>query len=103
MITDEPQCGGVIDFLFWIKIIGFIFLVLVCLNLFNSNIVIKKNYECYISHVQECQDCQKQNSTYLLCSGFCVKPTLQDLDGKGCPVIHPSKNCFDLPKECNFP
>jgi hypothetical protein len=33
---------------------------------------------------------------------FCVKPSFQDLDGKGCPVIHPSKNCFDLPRVCNL-
>jgi len=61
-----------------------------------------RNYGCYIYHVQECLDCQRQNLTYLLCSGFCVKPSSQDLDGKGCPVIHPTKNCFDLPKECNL-
>jgi hypothetical protein len=58
---------------------------------------------CYKFHVQECLECQKQNLTYLLCSGFCVPPSEQDLDGKGCPVIHPSKDCFDLPQECNLP
>ena len=61
-----------------------------------------KNYGCYIYHVQECLNCQQQNLTYLLCSGFCVEPSAQDLDGKGCPVIHPTVNCFDLPKECNL-
>jgi hypothetical protein len=63
---------------------------------------IKKDYACYTFHVQECLDCHKENLTYLLCSGFCVKPSLQDFDKKGCPVVNPLNNCSDLPQECNL-
>ena len=62
----------------------------------------KKNYDCYVFHVQECLNCHQQNLTYLLCSGFCVKPSLQDFDKRGCPVVNPLNDCFDLPKECNL-
>lgn len=63
---------------------------------------LKRDYGCYIFHVQECLNCHQQNLTYLLCSGFCVEPSIQDFDGKGCPVVNPLNNCFDLPKECNL-
>jgi hypothetical protein len=63
---------------------------------------IKKDYGCYIGHVKECLQCQKENLTYLLCSGFCVPPRPSDLDGKGCPVVAPGMDCFNLPKECNL-
>jgi hypothetical protein len=88
------------------KIVCAIFLIIVIVFGINTAFwykqesYVKKSYGCYMSHVQECLYCQKQNLTYLLCSGFCVPPSPQDLDGKGCPVIHPSKNCFDLPREC---
>lgn len=86
---------------FTIFCLGFLLLLSLFYNNYSKNKLIN-NYSCYINHVQECQDCHSQNLTYLLCSGFCVKPSVQDLDDKGCPVIHPSRNCFDLPKECNF-
>lgn len=87
-------------------LIGFILFLLSAISIiygmYEEHRINDRNYGCYIYHVQECLDCQKQNLTYLLCSGFCVQPSSQDLDGKGCPVIHPTKNCFDLPKECNL-
>lgn len=59
-----------------------------------------RDYNCYISHVQECLDCHNLNLTYLLCSGFCVN--LQSDDDEYYCRWGLNKSCWDLPKECNF-
>ena len=95
-IKKEKENPHVLTVAFILLIISMFLLILNC----SRTEELKRDYGCYIFHVQECLNCQEKNLTYLWCSGFCVEPSPQDLDGKGCPVIHPSKNCFDLPKEC---
>lgn len=69
-----------------------------------NSVYVARDYECYISHVQECQYCHSDNKTYHLCSGFCSEPKDDDLRIlNSCLVTHPTENCFDLPKECNLP
>lgn len=73
---------------------------------YKSSNTTKKNYDCYISHVQECFRCHQDNLTYSLCSGFCFSPLESDLNNtnslaKAC-IIHPLENCWDLPRECNL-
>ena len=90
---------------FWLIVLLtflFIFILMTIIGYLYNQRNIERNYGCYIYHVQECLYCHSQNLTYLLCSGFCVKPSEQDFDGKGCPVSNPINNCFDLPKECNL-
>lgn len=99
---EEAQSGGLIDYGYYLKLGLIIFLIMFATSSYVSFIYTKKNYECYISHVKECLDCHRLNDTYLLCSGFCATPREQDLDGLGCSVVHPTKDCFDLPKECNL-
>ena len=60
----------------------------------------KRDFNCYISHVRECLDCNSKNLSYALCSGFCFEP--REMDKEIFCVTHPEEDCFELPKECNF-
>jgi hypothetical protein len=58
----------------------------------------KADMLCYNLHLVECQNCHLQNLTFLLCSGFCSEPIEEDKE-IFC-AIHPTENCFNIPKEC---
>jgi hypothetical protein len=72
---------------------------------YNTTYNLERNHNCYIGHVQECLRCHQDNLTYALCSGFCFPPNESDLGNHSLDIycsIHPSENCWDLPKECNL-
>lgn len=89
----------------FLRIVSLVFILVITFLIYNiiTHKEIIRDYDCYIEHVKECQYCHENNLTYLLCSGFCVKPNEDDLDTRNrCLSIHPIENCWELPKECNF-
>ena len=59
-----------------------------------------KDMACYYYHTEECENCHKQNKTFLLCSGMCVDSKPDD-ENYGCMRIGLKSNCSEqVPKMC---
>lgn len=58
-------------------------------------IPIQKEKDFYDYHVGECHACHSLNLSFLLCSGFCVKPDYNSKcdDSGGCMEICPNVSC----------
>jgi hypothetical protein len=88
-------------------LIGVLLILVVFIGVYNyyEQKINERDYGCWVYHVQECLDCHHKNLTYALCSGFCFEPRESDLSNNSMDIhcsIHPSENCFDLPKQCNL-
>lgn len=53
-------------------VIAIVLAVVCSMIIYNTIPLVKHEYDFYDYHVWECEECQKINGTFHLCSGFCT-------------------------------